>query len=197
MFFLKHIIKTCMFRSPLFDCPQGLSFVLSASTTSPLVCFVQLFIRYVAVCLCACVCVTDVLVRGMSGSQPHIPRTSTSGTHVWFSTTHPTDKYIGHTCLVHNHTSHGQVHRAHMSGSHPHIPRTSISGTHLWFTTRHPTDKYIGRTHTHRQHTATYRIKQLYEANKRRCSSGTKHERRPPEDGQTVVTETCRVLIMC
>jgi hypothetical protein len=26
--------------------------------------------------------------------------------------------------------------------------------------------------------------------------SGTKHERRPPEDGQTLVTETCRVLIM-
>jgi len=26
--------------------------------------------------------------------------------------------------------------------------------------------------------------------------SSTKHERRPPEDGQTIVTETCRVLIM-
>jgi hypothetical protein len=38
--------------------------------------------------------------------------------------------------------------------------------------------------------------KQLDEANKQRCSSGTKHERRPPEDGQTVMTETCRVLIM-
>jgi len=25
----------------------------------------------------------------------------------------------------------------------------------------------------------------------------TEHERRPSEDGQTIVTETCRVLIMC
>jgi hypothetical protein len=47
-----------MFRSPLFDHPQGLSFVLSASTTFPLVCFVQLFIRYVAVCCLQCnVCI--------------------------------------------------------------------------------------------------------------------------------------------
>jgi hypothetical protein len=30
-----------------------------------------------------------------------------------------------------------------------------------------------------------------------RCSNDTKHERRPPEDGQTVMTETCWVLIMC
>jgi hypothetical protein len=28
-------------------------------------------------------------------------------------------------------------------------------------------------------------------------ANSTKHERRPPEDGQTIVTETCRVLIMC
>jgi len=28
-------------------------------------------------------------------------------------------------------------------------------------------------------------------------SNSTKHERRPPEDGQTIVTETCRVLMMC
>jgi hypothetical protein len=26
-------------------------------------------------------------------------------------------------------------------------------------------------------------------------SNSTKHERRPPEDGQTIVTETCTVLI--
>jgi hypothetical protein len=39
--------------------------------------------------------------------------------------------------------------------------------------------------------------KQPDEADKRRSSSGTKHERRPPEDGQTIVTETCRVLMMC
>jgi hypothetical protein len=39
--------------------------------------------------------------------------------------------------------------------------------------------------------------KQLDEANKRRCSSGTKHERQTPEDGQAVMTEICRLLIMC
>jgi len=31
----------------------------------------------------------------------------------------------------------------------------------------------------------------------REGSNSTKHERRPPEDGQTIVTETCRVLMMC
>jgi hypothetical protein len=36
----------------------------------------------------------------------------------------------------------------------------------------------------------------LDEAKKRRSVSGTKHERRLPEDGHIVVTETCRVLIM-
>jgi hypothetical protein len=29
----------------------------------------------------------------------------------------------------------------------------------------------------------------------REVSNSTKHERRPPEDGQTIVTEICRVLI--
>ena len=29
----------------------------------------------------------------------------------------------------------------------------------------------------------------------REGSNSTKHERRPPEDGQTIVTETCRLLI--
>jgi hypothetical protein len=29
----------------------------------------------------------------------------------------------------------------------------------------------------------------------REGSNSTKHERRPPEDGQTIVTEICRVLI--
>ena len=45
-----------------------------------------------------------------------------------------------------------------------------------------------------RQHTATY---QMNDANKQRSSNSTKHERWPPEDGQTIVTETCRVLMMC
>ena len=38
--------------------------------------------------------------------------------------------------------------------------------------------------------------KQLDNTNKQRSSNSTKHERRPSEDGQTIVTETCRVLIM-
>ena len=33
--------------------------------------------------------------------------------------------------------------------------------------------------------------------NKQRSSNSTKHERRPPEDGQTIVTETFSVLMMC
>ena len=39
--------------------------------------------------------------------------------------------------------------------------------------------------------------KQLDDANKQSSSNSTKHERRTPEDGQTIVTETCRVLMMC
>jgi len=31
----------------------------------------------------------------------------------------------------------------------------------------------------------------------REGSNSTKHEGRPPQDGQTMVTETCRVLMMC
>jgi len=41
---------------------------------------------------------------------------------------------------------------------------------------------------------ATY---QINDANKQKSSNSTKHERRPPKDGQTIVTETCRVLMMC
>ena len=52
-------------------------------------------------------------------------------------------------------------------------------------------------THTPRQHTATYQINNLTTQTSRGGSSSTKHERRPPEDGQTIVTETCRVLMMC
>jgi hypothetical protein len=37
----------------------------------------------------------------------------------------------------------------------------------------------------------------LDDANKQRSSNSTKHETRPPEDGQTIVTKTCRVLMMC
>ena len=61
--------------------------------------------------------------------------------------------------------------------SQPNISQTSTSGTH---------------THTHRQHTATYQINNLTTQTSREGSNSTKHERRPPEDGQTIVTETCR-----
>jgi len=45
--------------------------------------------------------------------------------------------------------------------------------------------------------TATYQINNLTTQTSREGSNSTKHERRLPEDGQTVVTETCRVLMMC
>jgi len=61
----------------------------------------------------------------------------------------------------------------------PNIPQTSTAGTH-----------------THRRHTATYQINNLTQIS-REGSNSTKHDRRPPEDGQTIVTETCRVLMMC
>jgi hypothetical protein len=69
--FLKHIIKTLHISvTTVSSSSGGPSFVLSASTTFPLVCFIQLFIRYVAVCcLCVCVCVPDVLVCRMSGCE--------------------------------------------------------------------------------------------------------------------------------
>jgi hypothetical protein len=37
----------------------------------------------------------------------------------------------------------------------------------------------------------------LDDANKQRSSNSIKHERRPPEDGQTIVTKTYRVLMLC
>jgi hypothetical protein len=104
--------------------------VLSAVTTSLLVCVVKLFVWYVAVC-CLHVCVPDVLVCGMFGCEQ---------------------------------TSHRQVHEAH---------------THTQTTYSHIPNK------------------QLDDADKQRSSNSTKHGRRPPEDGQTIVTETCRVLMMC
>jgi len=67
-----------------------------------------------------------------------------------------------------------------VNSSQPNIPQTSTSGTH-----------------THRQHTATYQISNLTTQTSTEGSKSTKHERQPPEDGQTIVTETCRVLMMC
>jgi hypothetical protein len=54
-----------------------------------------------------------------------------------------------------------------LNNSQPNLPQTSTSGTHI------PN-------------------KQLDDANKQRSSNSTKHGKRPPEDGQTRVTETCR-----
>jgi len=54
--------------------------------------------------------------------------------------------------------------------SQPNIPQTSTSGTH-----------------THRQHTATYQIINLTTQTSREGTNSTKHERWPPEDGQTIV----------
>jgi hypothetical protein len=66
-----------MIRSPLYDHPQGSSFVLSAVTAFPLVCFVHLFVRYVAVC-CLCVCVSVVPACGMTTPEDgHIVVTET------------------------------------------------------------------------------------------------------------------------
>ena len=64
--------------------------------------------------------------------------------------------------------------------SQPNLPQTSTSGMH-----------------THRQHTATYQINNFTTQTSREGSNSTTHKRRPPEDGQTIVTETCRVLMMC
>jgi hypothetical protein len=51
--------------------------VLSAVTTSLLVCIIKLFIWYVAVCY-LCVCVPDVLVCGLFGCEPDFPQAQTS-----------------------------------------------------------------------------------------------------------------------
>jgi hypothetical protein len=42
----------------------------------------------------------------------------------------------------------------------------------------------------------TYQINNLTTQTSREGSNSTKHERRPPEDGQTIVTGTCSVLMM-
>ena len=69
--FVKHIIKNpACFGHNCLTIFRGSSFVLSAVTTSLLVCVVKLFIWYVAVCcLCVCVCVSDVLVCEMFGCE--------------------------------------------------------------------------------------------------------------------------------
>jgi len=58
------------------------------------------------------------------------------------------------------------------------------------------TDKYIRHAHTQIIYSHISN-KQLDDANKQRSSNSTKHGKWPPKDGQTRVTETCRVLMMC
>jgi len=54
--------------------------------------------------------------------------------------------------------------------------------------TRHHTGRY---THTHRQHTATY---QTDKASRLRKVVIALARRTTPEDGQIIMTETCRVF---
>ena len=53
----------------------------------------------------------------------------------------------------------------------------------------------LSGTHTHRQHTATYQINNWTTQTSREVVTALSTEDGPPEDGQTIVTETCRVLI--
>jgi len=135
---------------------------------SPLVCVVKLFIWYVAVC-CLCVCMPDVLVCGMFGcEQPSLLLRQV----VYLVC----GCMLSYVCACLMYLSMGCL----VVNSQPNIPQTSTSGMH-----------------THRQHTATYQINNSTTQTSGEGSNKTKHKRRPPEDGQTIVTETCRVLMMC
>jgi hypothetical protein len=69
--FVNHIIKTpTCFGHSCLTIFRGPFSMLSAVTTSLLVCVVKLFIWYVAVYY-LCVCVPDVLVCGTSGTHTH------------------------------------------------------------------------------------------------------------------------------
>ena len=59
--------------------------------------------------------------------------------------------------------------------SQPNLPQTSTWGTH-----------------THRQHTATYQINNFATQTSREVVTALSTKDNPPEDGQTIVTETCR-----
>jgi hypothetical protein len=69
-----------MFRSQLFDHPQGVVFRAYCCYYFS-ACLPRQVIWYVAVC-CLCVCLPDVLVCEMFGCE--------------LTTKHPTDKYIRH-----------------------------------------------------------------------------------------------------
>ena len=63
----------------------------------------------------------------------------------------------------------------------------------FWRKSFHATATY-GRILNIKGHTSIYFIQTTQTS--REGSNSTKHERRPPEDGQTIATETCRVLMM-
>jgi hypothetical protein len=72
-----------MFRSLLYDHPQGLSFVFSAFSTFPLFASSFAFFGMWPYAVYVCVCVSGVPVCGLSGRE--------------LSTRQPTDRYTGHT----------------------------------------------------------------------------------------------------
>ena len=65
------------------------------------------------------------------------------------------------------------------------------------FTTKHPTSVQVHQARTHIDNIQPHiQINNLTTQTSIEGSNSIKHERRPPEDGQTIVTETCRVLMM-
>jgi hypothetical protein len=116
--------------------------------------------------LFSCFCSSPPLWSVVSLQKP-------SNLYLYFRTVHVvifilfklTHTHLSVGCLVvHNQTSHRQVHQA----------RTHIDNIQ-----------------------STYQINNLTTQTSREGSNSTKHEGRPPEDGQTIVTETCTVLMMC
>jgi hypothetical protein len=68
-----------MFRSLLYDHPQGSSFVLSVLPLLRLFCFVQLLIRYVAVCVYVSVCPVYLPMGSLVVNDQTTHRQQTSG----------------------------------------------------------------------------------------------------------------------
>ena len=80
--FVKHIIKTAtFFGHNCLTIFRGSSFVLSAVTTSLLVCVFYLVRGCNVVYVCVCLMYLSVGCLVVNCSQPNIPQTSTSGTH--------------------------------------------------------------------------------------------------------------------
>ena len=129
--FVKHIIENLHVSVTLVWPSSGGRLSCLMLLLHPLlVCVVQLFIWYVAVC-CLCVCVPDVHVCGMfacelNSSQPNIPQTNTSGkhTHRQHTATYQINNLTTQTSreVVNHQTSHRQVYQArtHIDNIQPH-----------------------------------------------------------------------------